>query len=759
MDDFFNRRDFLKLVVANLALLGLQSSSWVESANGSNQFKDGTFRTFCKFCSSSCGLTVTTKNGVIIDVRGTASDPRSQGIICPKARQLGRFLSHPDRVVTPLVRTGKKGDGSFVPTSWAEALDRINTTWTAIIRNQGPQSIAGYLGGTVGLESLWLLPRLFNCLGSPNVFCPTVNINGGFAFAGTATTGIPAAQSVENVGQSRCIVLGGCNPDASNPILLSQINRARQRGAKLIVINPERIPLADHADQWIPIRPGTDGALALSIAQTLIRENLQNSDFINQWVEGYDAFKELVFRADYQPENVAEICQIPSDQIIRACRLYGTERPGLIIGGLGLNAHSQGFQASRAVHCLAALTGNINKPGANLYYGFPVPPLKGLATLAERRNALGGRQSATLVNLAVDYPDTLRLWDLINADGSDSLWKTDVFRRATSEARPPYAENDVYRNGYSGTAYPLRSLFLLRGDPLATLPNTVKGNLSLSKIEFLVAATHFLTPGVRYADIVLPLAYPPECSEFANTIFPNPEKYLLLREQVLPAPEKCLSEQELIITLGKALGFYREFDTTQPRFVDHIFSTSPFTKHLSCQAIQQNPIKRASLFTEEKLFPSLRQVTFPTPTGKIMLTSTGMEKTGFNPLPEWAPPVESRERTPDFFQSYPLTLITGKTEEDDPAAAIISPSDAAIYKIATGDEIMIESKVGSAKFIATISDAVIPGVVKISTESYLGEPVDPASSNKWQYLVDHRFNDPIIGAPRTNEMPVRVVRP
>ena len=759
MNDFFNRREFLKLLAANAALFSLPGIPWAASADRAIHFKDGTFRTFCKFCSSACGITVTIENGAITNVRGTAADPRSQGVTCPKAQQLGRFLTHPDRVTSPLVRTGKKGDGTFAPITWAEALDRIKTTWTSIIQEQGPQCIAAYLGSTVGFESLWLMPRFFNCLGSPNVFSPMVNINGGFSFAGAATTGTNAAQSSDNVSQSRCIVLWGCNPAASNPALLPRIKQAQKRGAKLIVINPERIPLVDQADLWIPARPGTDGALALSIAQILIQENLQNNDFIAQWVDGYDAFKECVFQVDYRPDFVAGICNVTVEQIRQAARLYGEKRPAIIIGGQGLNLHSQGFQAARAVHCLAALTGNINKPGANLYYTFPVSPLKGLAALDSRRTAEEGAKSTSPVDLAIDYPDSLRLWDLINAGGTDSVWKTNVFRRATSETRSPYTATNVYKNGYSGTAYPVRSLFMLRGAPLGTLPNMVQGNLALSRIEFLVAATHFITPSACYADVVLPLAYSPECSEIANTVFPTSDKYLLLREQLLPAPEGCLSEQDLIVTMGKAMGFYGEFDTTQAQFVDRIFATSPFTKELSYKALQTNPLRLGSLFTEEKLFPHANQVAFSTPTGKVMLASSCLEKNGFNPLPEWAPPVEGPERTPEFAESYPLTLIAGRTVETGPETAVFNPLDAAAYTIATGDTVTIESKVGSATFVATVSDEVIAGVVKISSSSYLCEIVDPAQSGTdWQYLVDHRLNDPIIGAPRTNEMPARIVR-
>lgn len=762
MDYCFNRRDFLKLLAAQTALMSWKELSWGTPAHTTAAFQNGTFTTFCKFCSSACGLSLTVEKGRITAVRGLAADPRTQGIICPRAEQLGRFLRHPARVRTPLVRAGKKGEAKFTPVSWDQALGIIKEKWTAIITEQGAQSIAGYLGETVSLESLWLMPRLFNCLGSPNVFSPSLNSDGGFAFAGQATTGALAALAWENVHHSRCIVLWGCNPTASAPALAHHIDQAKRAGAKLLVINPYKIPLAETADLWIPIRPGTDGALALSLAQVIISESLQDSGFIQKWTEGYPAFKELVFRSDYKPERVAGVCRLTSEQIFQAGRLYAGNRPGLIIGGLGLNLHSQGFQSSRAIHCLTALTGNVNQPGTNLYYSFPVPPLKGLPALESYRDGSGSRATKPLVNLTVGYPDTARLWDLITYKGDNQAWGIDIFRQAASEARPPYNTTQVYQDGYLGTAYPLRSLFLLRGDPVSTLPHALQGNVALAQMEFLIAATHFITPSARYADLVLPLAYPPECTELANAVFPNPGKYLMLREGVVPAPEGCLSEQDLLITLGRTMGFMNEFDFSPTQFIAALFASAPAAQSLNYETIQASPLKMISLFSEDMLFPHPREVAFPTPKGKVQFTSSSLEGKGFNPLPEWSPPVEGPERTPDFAKSYPLVLIAGRTvptADGSQPQAVLHPTDAATYAIKDGDTVQIESKVGSGRYRATIAANGAPGVVWVSADAYLCEPAAAGSKSfPWPFLIDDKLNDPLIGAPRANEMPVRIAR-
>ncbi len=312
-------------------------------------------------CPDTCAMLVTVENGRAIEIRGDPSHPPTQGVLCTKvARYLERTYS-PERVLHPMRRVGRKGEGRFERISWDEALDTIAQRFGAIAASpDGPQAILPYsYAGTMGLLQYGSLGhRFFHRLGASlldRTICATAG-KAGWA----ATIGASVGMDVERFAESQLILIWGSNPVASNLHFWMRAQEAKRRGATLIAIDPYRSATAEKCHQHIAPLPGTDAALALGMMHVLIRDKMVDRDYVDYCTVGYKALKSRV--ANYPPERVARLCGLSEQQIVDLAHLYGTTRHAAIRVNYGLQRHAGGGNAVRAIACLPALVGAWRHP-------------------------------------------------------------------------------------------------------------------------------------------------------------------------------------------------------------------------------------------------------------------------------------------------------------------------------------------------------------------------------------------------------------
>ena len=311
--------------------------------------------TICGMCSKSCGIDVHFSAGKIVKVTGMKEHPMSKGVICGKAGFLAELQYSPDRLTTPLLR---KGD-SWSPLSWTDALDLLAEKLEGLKRGPGAESLAVYLGNSVGLrDARRLAMRFCDAYGTPNYSSVDALCHWSRTMATDVTVG---GYPVPDEVNSRCIILWGTNPTDSNVPEVGDIALARKKGAKLIVIDPRRAVEAKHADIHVALRPQTDAALALAMIGVIIEEGLYDREFVERWTVGFDRLCAHV-RA-YDPERVGRICGIDTDTIYDAARTYATNRPACISQHIAIDHGRNGFQAIRAITILEAITGNIDVEG------------------------------------------------------------------------------------------------------------------------------------------------------------------------------------------------------------------------------------------------------------------------------------------------------------------------------------------------------------------------------------------------------------
>ena len=305
-------------------------------------------------CPDTCAMLVTVENGVATAVKGDPDHPPTSGVLCNKvSRYLERTYAK-DRVLTPLKRVGKKGEGKFERISWDEALDTIATKFKALAA-ENPQTILPYsYAGTMGLvQGSSIDRRFFHALGASLLDRTICSSAGKEGFS--LTVGSNIGPEMERFEESKLIILWGTNPITSSVHLWTRIQTAKRNGAKLIAIDPYRSLSAEKCDQHIAPLPGTDSALALGVMHILVRDDLLDHDYITNYTLGFDLFKKRL--EEWPPERVSKVCGISVDVLEGLARDYGTIKPAVIRVNYGANRTTGGGMAIRTIACLPALTG------------------------------------------------------------------------------------------------------------------------------------------------------------------------------------------------------------------------------------------------------------------------------------------------------------------------------------------------------------------------------------------------------------------
>jgi len=680
-------------------------------------------KSICTICDSPlCGLDLYVKDGKIIKVEGSKEHPGSIGTLCSKGAANRQYIYSEDRLKTPLKRTGPRGSGKFEPISWDEALETIAAKFNEIKKQNGPESVVFFAGYTKYFRPY--LKRLVHSFGSPNYLTESSTCYQAMVMAQKLTFGQPGGPGLKN---TKCLLVWSANPFYTHPGNARAILRGKERGMKLIVVDPRETPTTALADIHLPVRPGTDGALALAMANVIINEKLYDQDFVGSYSYGFEDYKEYV--QQFTPEKGEELTGVPADKIVKAARMYASTKPAAIMPSASpVVHHTNGVQNYRAVFALAGLTGNYDIAGGN----FVVPPsfihAPGLIPTREHEFTQSRPWSEMPPRVGADrFP----------------VW-TEMIDEEAQAMHLPYQIR-------SGEPYPLKALIGF-GMNHRMWPDSNGFLESLSKLDFFVNVDIFMTDTCNYADMVLPACTSVERSELRC----YPTGYIIFTQPAIPPLYDSRSDVEIIYELAARLGLDDPlFKAGYEASVDWILepsgiSVAELKKHPGGMFVP-NPMK----LPEKKYLKS----GFKTPSGKMEFKSKVLEKyggrPGFEALPVYTPPKHSRETTPELVQQYPFVLNTGSrlpmfvhtrtfrltwtnSLRPNHPAADISPADAVRLGIRQDDAIRISTPKDAIVVKANLTQMVQPGVIHI----YHGHP--DADVN---LLFEGDYLDPLSGFP------------
>ncbi|GAB6061345.1 molybdopterin-containing oxidoreductase family protein [Deferrisoma palaeochoriense] len=692
---------------------------------------DRVVRSHCRMCHGGCGVLVYCRGDRAVKIAGDPDCPISRGALCPKGIGSLQLAYHPQRLTQPLRRVGPKGSGRWERISWDDALDAIAEKMLRFKETHGAESVV--LGYGTGRENEAVIYRFANTFGTPNVltaghFCYGPRIATGLITCG----GVPV---VDYENRPRCLVLWGNNPVISNPDEYKgeSFSRALDEGAKLIVVDPRLTRAAARADLWLPLRPGTDTALALGLAQVIVEEGLYDREFVERYVHGWEPFVERV--RQYPPERVEEITGVPRRTVVDAARLFATTKPAAIQWGVAIEQQNTCADNNRALMALMAITGNIDVPGGQVL--FRPPPVRSVSEFGAHK-LLPPEQRAKRL-------------------GRDRFRLADHFAIITPKA--------VWDAVLTGQPYPVKMLFFISSNPLLTRAQAGEVRRALEAVEFMAVADFFLTPTAELADIVLPAATWLEMDYIGD--YWKRHGYLVARRKVIQVGE-CRSDHEMLNDLAHRVGLGHLWWDSFEQALDHI---------LEPIGITFREFLRMEHVRGEVRYRKYRQSGFSTPTGKFELASTLLERWGYDPLPQYREPPESPVSTPDLAREFPYILITGArlpgffhTENrqlpgmrelhPDPQVEI-HPDTAAKEGIAEGQWVEISSPRGRCRQRAKITAAVPPHVVAAQHAWWFPEEGDPGHG--WDranvnLLTDNRYEacDPAMGATPVRTLLCRI---
>lgn len=658
-------------------------------------------------CHNACGLLFYVKDGKVAKVEGDHTHPFNKGKTCMRCLNLPEIMYHPERLKYPMKRVGERGENKWERVSWDEAYALIAEKVKEYTEEIGPESIVGITG--TGRNIVYQTPALlYGAIHSPNF---------SLAFLSGSCCYIPRMLAAAKACGERTIIDtaaqhpdGYENPEfevpeviivwAKNGLVCNAdgtlghwIVDLMQQGTKLIVIDTSLTWLASRADIWLRIRPGTDAALALGMANIIIQEELYDKEFVDLWSYGFHEFAARC--AEYPVEKVADICWCPKEKIIAAARMYAKAKPASIEWGLPLDQCKNAMAASHAVHHLRALTGNLDAPGGDL--------------LVRHTNGLDSQCNSLIERVPQADLENKRL-------GADISPFTVGHQGATAQP------DAILRALETGQPYPIRMLFMFGTNPLSNMAaEAFRVREAMKKARFIVGLDYYMTPtNIACADLVLPIAMSAERNSVSHNFVP------LKVHTKFTQYYEAKGDDQIVAELGRLLdpeGGFKHIKTdidfanaylrqwAEPSKDDLTFEQ--IVNNENCGYVFDNWISTYYKYKKGMLradgLPG-----FNTPTGRYEFYVTAYAMWGkFDPLPAHEEPPEGPYSTPQLYEQYPLIFTSGHRSyeffhsegRNQPTMrefhpwplCELHPDTAAKYGLAEGDWVWIENQRGKCK--------------------------------------------------------------
>lgn len=620
-------------------------------------------------CPDTCSLSVGVRDGRVVEVKGSTANPYTEGVICNKvARYYPDFVHGDARLTHPLKRVGPRGSNQYERISWDEALDRVVAGFTAAIDRHGPQSVLpfNYAGPHGELAGGSMDYRFFHKMGATQLnrgpLCGGVR---GAAYAslfGNAP-GMPPAQAVH----SDLILVWGNNVTVSNLHLVRPLKDARAKGAKLVIIDPKRIKIAEQCDLFIQIHPGTDVVLAMAMAAEFERRNALDPAFIDRWTIGFDRFMEQA--RQYTVEDVENICRISEQQFDTLIDLYVGARNVSASFGNGIERGHSGGSGLRAAMALQALTGNHGRLGAGVI-------------------AKSGRAA----------PKT-----------SDRLQRPDLVPEGTRTFNIVDVPEKLLDNNLK---IPVLATMIYNHNPVATHPDQSRMIEALSRDDlFIVGCDVVMTDSMAFADVILPAA---SHFEFPDIYGSYGQNFVQRADPVIPCVGESLPNTEIFRRLAARLGYDDPtFQATDKELMDDAmdgndprFNGVRPSEISKTEAIEMNTPDGGHLILCDTVLPD-------TASGKIELFSQDLEDRYGYGVPRFEP----------VAQPLPFALVTPSSSKrtnatfgshnasSGPEIVEMNPADAEVRNLSNGDKVAVWNDRGEVTFTLSVTDATREGVL------------------------------------------------
>ena len=697
-------------------------------------------------CPDTCAMEYHVEDGHLAKVTGRKDHPFTRGGLCVKLNDFAEHHYNPDRVLYPMKRSGPKGSGEFTRISWDEALKTIKSKWDAIIAEHGATAILpySYLGHQGLINGMTAGDPFFNKMGatvSEKTFCGSGSSTGYLM-----TMGPTGGMDPESFAVSKYIIIWACNTMSTNLHHWPFVAEAQKNGAKVVVIDPQRIQAAKKADWHLQPRPGTDGAMILAMMNVIISENLHDQDYIDNYTGGFEAMKKRIMA--WTPEKAAEITGVAAEDIKQLALEYAKTKGAAIRIGVGIERNAGGGDTVRMATMLPIITGQWRHEGGGIIQ-FPV----------------------------WDHPVK---WD--------DVCRPDYIPKGTrviNELRLGDALNDEMEEKLSP---PIKSLFVYNANPVSQAPEQNKMVRGLKREDlFTVVSELFITDTASYADIILPACMQ---AEQTDLMWSWGHHYLTMNLPAIERPGETLPNYEMFQKLAAMMGYSDKQFTMGPEEMiqNYIDWTHPHAQGITLDGLKKDGYAHLSIGDPATRTPH-KDGGFPTPSNKFEFEASAAAggnfiappfRQGYNDmqpgepvaaLPDYIPPYESAFLSNIKDKQYPLNIISPKShaflnscyanekhkiEKQGEQWIRIHPADAAARNIHEGDPVRVWNERGEFEGDAQLSEDVLQGVIVAtlgywSSLSRTGNTVNCISSDRFCNLGHSpSFSDNQVDVAATN---------
>jgi formate dehydrogenase major subunit len=648
----------------------------------------------CPYCGVGCQLTYHVADNRILFVEGR-DGPANNSRLCVKGRYGFDYVSHRQRLTTPLIRRDDAPKHAemdmdfdnplrdFREASWEEALDRAAGRLAEIRDTRGPSALAGFGSAKGSNEEAYLFQKLVRTgFGTNNVdhctrLCHASSVAALLQMIGSGAVSNPVA----DVSEAEVIVLIGCNPTENHPVAATFFKNAARAGKTLIVMDPRRTPIARHAKYMLQFKPDTDVAMLNAIMHSVIQQGLVDTDFIARRTEGYEALKEQL--AGYSPEAMETICGIPAETLHEVARVFARARGAMIFWGMGISQHVHGTDNARCLINLALISGQIGRPGTGLH------PLRG-------QNNVQGASDVGLIPMV--FPDYQRVDNVEVRQKFETLWGQPL------DPNPGLTVVEIMHAIHDGQ---IGGMYIMGENPAMSDPNLNHTRSALAALDHLVVQDIFMTETAHYADVVLPAsAFPEKTGTFTNT-----DRRVQLGRQALDLPGEAWQDLAIIVDMAHRLGL--DWNYSGPRDVfNEMREAMPSIAGITWDRLEEEsavtyPCEQEGdpgdnvIFTEQ----------FPRDGGKARLVPSSFR---------------NADELPD--RDYPLVLITGRQLEhwhtgamtrrarvlnaiEPEPIATLHPDQMTAIGVRPGDAIRLRSRRGEVVVRARVDNGLREGQV------------------------------------------------
>jgi thiosulfate reductase/polysulfide reductase chain A len=679
-------------------------------------------KSFCYTCPWQCPTEVYVRDGKVVYHKGNSQSPNNIGSRCAKGMASWYVTQDPDRLKYPMLRTNPKGEpGQFKRISWDEAFTFIADKLKAIAEKWGPEAVV--LTCHHDPNTQFYRHLLGDLYGSPNMYAHTSGCEQDRRSACLTLFG--HVFPMHDFANSRYVILWGMNMLGANQGLWESraLLQAKKRGMKLVVVDPNFTETAQKADEWIPIKPGTDAALALAMCRVIIDENLHDAAFCEKYTEGFAGFRDHLRAKGYTPEWAAAITGIDAATITRIAREFATTKPAMSAIFKGSGYYTNGHDAGRACYILDAITGQVDGPG-HLHLkdwaplGLPV-------AIPEKAK---GKSRNKPLHVAMGYPLAP---DLPNSRLPDAV--------------------------IDGKPYPVKGFWVHSTNPVMSDPNRDRVKEMFRHLELAVACELFMSETALESDIVLPETSFYEHAEIRQGMWLGPE--VILCQPAVPRVGEAKPPYEIAQGIARKMGWGQYFPYTRWEDWGELM--------MKDVPMSLDELKERGFWAGEVVYGRVGKG-LPTPSGKIEIYSNDYAKHGYNPYPEWT----ERSVMPD--EAFPLQVTHSKlsmhcnivTQNNPYLMEIVGENwveinsrDAAKYGVQDGGEVWIESPKDKIKMKAKVTEGLVPGAISIRHGHGFGHwAMGQVAKGKGAHsnnLMETHTN-PVTGANCYNECKVRI---